>query len=114
MQRVSGQGFEIAHVRRKHGRARFSVRDHDRIDCGAPARTTPQERCTSSDRYWKLRYDVATLEKAVRCRIATHMALEALHEYGGRHDRRPQALLPKRAQECRYFACSFGEPAHGT
>jgi hypothetical protein len=78
--RVSRERSEIAWIRTEYGSAGLGERDQHSIDGRASTRPPAKKGSPPRENLRDLLHDIASLQKAVRKRIATRMPLQALHE----------------------------------
>jgi len=78
--RVCSEPVEIVGVRSNHGSAGLGERDHDCIDGRASMSSPAEKRSPPRQPFRDLLHDVASLQEAVRERIAAGMSLQAVDE----------------------------------
>ena len=78
--RVVGKRLEIVDIRSECGATGLRDSDDECIDGGTSTRLPAQQSGAPCQRFGNLLDDIARLEKAIRERVATRVALQALNE----------------------------------
>jgi len=111
---ILSECFKISRIRREHRPSWFRESDHERVHRGASTRLSSEQCGATRERLGDLLNDVTCLEKAVREGVTTQVALQALDEYDGGHEWRPQVLSAERKDERKGSPRSFREMTDST
>ena len=98
--RMRCNGLEVLRVGRENGAPGLCHRNDDRVQGRAATRPPSQQRGPSCESFGDTVHDIAGLEQLIGRRIASGVALQALHQDGRRHNRGPKTFRAQREHEC--------------